>query len=109
MNTNPRLSRQIGYRPPTQEKKDTLINPEKKVEKNLPQKKQEAPSPQRNESGEIFNWLKEHEEFFKLNALCEKIGYNRSNFKKLMERGSEIPPQHLPTIIQILKTFGYGL
>lgn len=57
-------------------------------------------------SKSLIKWLRSHP-LININALCEAVGYDRSNFQKAMSGNRDIPDKYLKGFEKELKKYGY--
>lgn len=57
-------------------------------------------------SESLVAWLKTHP-LLNINAVCEAVGYDRSNLQKAMDGNRKIPDKYLKAFKKELKKYGY--
>ncbi len=57
-------------------------------------------------STDIFKWLEKNKEWFKVSAICKKVGIDKGNFSKYRKEG-ELPEKFIQPILAIIIPMGF--
>lgn len=102
-----KLNRQIGYKRPAPQKKETpVIKPA--VQKPEAKTKQKAPAPVTDKptAKDLYKFLKDRP-LIKIGPLCEGLGMDRSNFCVYIGKGRELPQETVDKFVDALRLYGW--